>query len=522
MEPFGVLPRWLVVLRLIDVTIAVLSILLTNYWSLIKDGVILFNLTGIGYLVCGIVPLRLLTRRLKADQKELLLTNLRVISFGTIGSMVNLSFLVKSVIQESSKYQSFPSKESRASKESFASKDGCEGCYSVIQACFGVMVLLKCLQIIVSSMIPADDPSRSGDIQLMVGNSRMRVHLGLFGGLSSVLIRCGRVVGGVDGLVAWRIGLGSMGAMILTFVLGGFGSVMTANVLRTCWWLGFLETILVCASQENMLDMCMRARYVVFSALKIGLVIFSIMNNNLHSLTESSGCKVGSACYSRLRECFWVMLVIYFLEVFLAILLLLVHHQRQGSNILANSYGVFLSMSSALSITQVASVGLLLGGSYGPLMTARGFWLCAITGIVEMAALMGITDWVGKVIKTEIDTGMSFSNNISLFFIVPALRMCGLFIIVALIDVARRNGENFFIADMSNCDETCQTRGRDLFSICQLTISLQANLSLLSVCSILIPPRALFHRENRQLVIDQPTEIDVQPLELECLRIFSG
>jgi len=28
------------------------------------------------------------------------------------------------------------------------------------------------------------------------------------------------------------------------------------------------------------------------------------------------------------------------------------------------------------------------------------------------------------------------------------------------------------------------------------------------------------HGENRQLVTDQPTEIDTQPVELECLRIF--
>ncbi|KAG0582178.1 hypothetical protein KC19_3G040000 [Ceratodon purpureus] len=486
MEPIGVLPRWLVGLRLIDVTIMVLRILLINYWGLTEDGFGIFNMIrfGILYPLCGIAPL-VFTLAFRAEQN--FLTNMS--GSYRISSMLIFSILVEMFDRDLPNYHS---------------KDGCdEGCYSVIQACFWVMVLLNCLQIIISSLIPVDNPSRSGDLELMVGNSRLRVHSGLFGGLSSVLIRCGRVMGGVDGLVAWRLGLGSMGAMILTFVLGGFGSVMTANVLRTCWWLGFLETILVCASREKMLNICMGVRYIIFSGLKIGLVSFSIMNNHFHSLTESSGCKVGTTCYSRLQECFWVMLVIYFLEVLLAVLLLLVHHPRQGMswiNILANSYGVFLSMSSALSITQVAIVSLLLGGSYGPLMTARGFWLCAFTGIVEMAALMGITDWVGKVLKTRIDTGMSFSNTISSFFIVPVLRMCGLFIIMALLDIAKLNGENFFIADMSNCDETCEARGKDLFAICGLAVKAQVYLSLLFVGFIVNHLEGIMHRENRQRV----------------------
>ena len=129
MEPFGVLPRWLVVLRLIDVTIAILSI---NYWGLIKDGVTVFNMTGISYLMCGIAPLRFLSRGFKVDQKELLT---KICGLCTIASMVILSFLVQRVIQESSKYQSFPSKD-----------HGCEGCYSVMQACFGVMLLLNVLR----------------------------------------------------------------------------------------------------------------------------------------------------------------------------------------------------------------------------------------------------------------------------------------------------------------------------------------------------------------------------------------
>ncbi|KAG0621662.1 hypothetical protein M758_3G038400 [Ceratodon purpureus] len=478
MKPIGVLPRWLVGLRLTDVTIMVLSILLINYWGLTEDGFGIFNMIrfGILYPLCGIAPL-IFTLAFRAEQN--FLTNMS--ESYRISSMLIFSILVEMFVRDLPNYHS---------------KDGCdEGCYSVIQACFWP--------------IPADDPLRSGDIDLMVGNRRLRVHLGLFGGLFSVLIRCGRVVGGVDGLVAWRLGLGSMGAMILTFVLGGFGSVMTANVLRTCWWLGFLETILVCASQEKMLDMCVPARYIIFSGLKIDLVSFSIMNNHFHSLTESSGCKVGTTCYSRLQECFSVMLLIYFLEVLLAVLLLLVHHPRQGMswiNILANSCGVFLSMSSALSMTQVAIVGLLLGGSYGPLMTARGFWLCAFTGIVEMAALMAIMDCMGKVLKTRIDTGMSFSNTISSFFntissfFIFLLKMNGLFIIMALLDRTKLNGGSFFIADMSNCDETCEAQGKDLFAICELAVKAQVYLSLLSIDFILSYLEGIMHVENRQPV----------------------
>lgn len=460
------LPR---VLRLINSMIAIMSILLINYWGLIEGGVIPFNMGGISYLFLEICRLGSLTCAFKADQRQL---RTKISCNNTIVSMTMLSTL----------YQSF------------ASKDGCEGCYSVLQACFGVMVLLNCLEIIVAILI-LDDPSRSGDIELMVGNSRVRVALEFFGGVTGVLIRCGRLLGGFDGLVAWRLGLGTMGAALLTLVLGAFGSVMTANVFRTCVGLVFLETILVCASRQKMLNMCMRIRYVIFSGFKIGLVIFSIMNDNLHSLTKSSECIVGSGCYSRLRECFWVMLVFYFLELFLAALLLFVHHPRQeihfmANYVMANLFGVILTMSMALSMTHVAIVGLLLGGSYGLLMTTKGFWLCAITGFVEMAALMGITDWVGKILKTLVHSGMSLTEmaqntlSMSAFIMVPVLRIVGLFIVANFLDA--RNAKNYFIADMSKfCDETCQARGRDLLAICACTVLMQGYLSLLSVSAIL-------------------------------------
>lgn len=100
------------------------------------------------------------------------------------------------------------------------------------------------------------------------------------------------------------------------------------------------------------------------------------------------------------------------------------------------------------------------------------------------AQIMGTTDWVGKVLKTRIDTGMSLLSSRSAFIMVPALRFIGLGIIFILLNAGNR--ENILIVDMSNCNEICKARGKDLINTCvwaSLTQFLFSTFSFKSITS---------------------------------------
>lgn len=315
----------------------------------------------------------------------------------------------------------------------------------------------------------------------------------------------------ISSLESCRRNLGNMNCVLMTLILGGFGTYMRSSVFWVCWSLIVIEAIMsntippsidhappgnstLSAQLQHFGDWL---AYWNGFGIKIMLVSIGLGRPLIfypaQPCTGSRDCEVGSGCYSRLRESLWMMFALYLLEIFFTL--------PSGGKLFraagALSFWPWSAkyrrytfkteawelirwnstrsscVSSSVALAQFVTMGSLVGGSFGAFMTAEVYWLCWCSVIVELIA-------EGILLIGGLYGNITWIRAKALVMITWTVRFLGQGPVFALmVDTIKRN--DYYTTDMSNCDETCRARGRQLIYVCCVATGFQCFSFLTSI-----------------------------------------